>query len=430
MHWGTTIVVALLTGIAGAGSAGYLTYLCIAWYRLRSHEGVDLGYFLVFVPLGLLGGLVIAAVIARRSASFWSALGLSCGVVIGVCVILGLVARMYGEVAPELAGDQLMLQVELKCPRGWQPDEETRRPESRSCRLQPIGPGFRTAPSMQGSVDWKRAEQVDGQWVVPCEVSLFSSREDRLVSVNLGSTWVEFNLRLPRYPRPENQGWSQWINERFSLEPGKPPVTDYAYRCRVKRVSDIRKEADAAANAFWQERENAAAAIPADAPIARWLPLFEDPDGSPAEYRWGGQERMERKAVAARVLELAPLLASNDRTVTRQAVFALGSLQETPEPLIEPLLVAGRLNLELIKEARERTPTPDRDAGAAERARQYFDMWSRSMSNAGAAAAPRFRSIVEEIEREASASTPADLYSITSKAREYLANSGPPAVAR
>lgn len=65
--------------------------------------------------------------------------------VIGLRVIIGLVARMYGEVAPELAGDRLMLQVELKCPRGWQPDDETRRPEGRSCRLQPIGPGSRMA---------------------------------------------------------------------------------------------------------------------------------------------------------------------------------------------------------------------------------------------------------------------------------------------
>ena len=54
VSWGTTIGVAFLTGIAGAASAGYLTYWCIVWYRLASHDGGDLGYYLVFIPLGLL----------------------------------------------------------------------------------------------------------------------------------------------------------------------------------------------------------------------------------------------------------------------------------------------------------------------------------------------------------------------------------------
>jgi hypothetical protein len=426
MNWGTTIGVALFTAIIGAAAATYLTSLCIDWYRLRSHEGADLGYFIIFVPLGLLVGFFLAIIIARKFTGFWPALGMSCGVFLALCVGIGVVARMYGEVAPELDGDSLMLQVELRCPRGWQPDDEARRVEGRSCQLQPIGPGFRVAPSIQGNVDWKRAEQIDGQWVVPCEVSLFSSRDNRLVAMNLGKTWVEFNLRLPGNPSAENQKWSLWIKDGFSQETGKPPTTDYAYRYRVKRVSEIRDEAAAAANAFREERDKAAAAITPGDPMARWLPLFEAPNGSPADYGWGGEDRMERKAVAARVLELAPLLASSDRTVMRQAVFALGSLQETPDSLIAPLLAAGRLNIELIKEARERARTPaERDLVAEERARQYFDMWSRSVNHAGTPAAPKFRATFEEIEREAGANTSADLYSIVTKAREFLTNLGP-----
>lgn len=421
MSWGTTIGVAFLTGIAGAASAGYLTYLCIVWYRLRTHDGGELAYYLVFVPLGLVAGFTIGALITRRASGFWAGQGVSLALVVGLCAVIGLFARMYGEVAPELDGDRLMLQVELKYPRGWQPDNEARRAEGRSCRLQPIGPGARMAPSMQGSVDWKKADQVEGQWIVPCEVLLFSSRQNRLVAVTLGKTWVEFNLRLPPNPPKENMEWSPWIKEGFSQETGQPPVTDYAYRCRVKRVSEIRDEAAAAQSAFWQEREKAAEAIPADAPVALWLPLFEDPDGSPADYRWGGADRMERKALASHVLELAPLLASNDRTVKRQAVFALGSLQETPQPLVEPLLAAGRLTIELIKEARGRAGTPDDpDLEAERKALQYFGMWSTAMSHAGPAAAPKFRPILEEIEREAGTSKTGDIEIIARKAREYL----------
>jgi hypothetical protein len=49
---------------------------------------------------------------------------------------------------------------------------------------------------------------------------------------------------------------------------GGPPVTDFAYRCRIKRISEIRDEAAAAVSAFWEERDKAAKAIPEGAPVA------------------------------------------------------------------------------------------------------------------------------------------------------------------
>lgn len=424
MSWGSTIGVAFLTGIAGAASAGYLTYLCVVWYRLQTHDGGDLGYYIIFIPLGLLGGFAIGAVLGRIIPGFWAAQGTSLALVLGLCAIFGLVARMYGEVAPELDGDRLLLQVELKCPRGWQPDYETQKPEGSSCRVQPVGPGLRMGPSMPGYVDWKKASQIDGHWVVPCEVSLFSSRETRLVDVYLGKTWVGFNLRLPPHPSNANKEWSQWISDGFSYETGKPPVTNYAYRCRVRRLSEIRDEAAGATNALWEEREKAADAIPAEAPVARWLPLFEDPDGTPAAYRWGGADRKERHAVAARVLELPLLLASSDRTVKRQAVFALGSLQETPEPLVAPLLDAGRLTIELIKEART-GDHPDLDA--ERRVLDYFGMWRNAMNNAGPEQAPRFRTVLLEVEHEASTSKSGDIEIIARESRESLEKLAPPA---
>ena len=413
-----------MTGIAGAISAGFLTYQCIIWYRLATHDGGDLGYYLIFIPAGLLSGLLIGAVMARNVSGFWRAQGCSLGVVIGVCALIGVVARMYGEAAPELNGDQLILQVELKYPHGWEPDQEVRKPETRYCQLQPVLPGRRIGSGVQGNIDWSEAGQVDGQWVVPCSLRLFSSREDRFVSVNLGKTFVEFYLKLPPDPKPENRQWSPWITDGFSHEVGKPPVTDFAYRCRVRGINEIRDEADAARNAFWQARDDAAKAIGADAPMASWLALFEDPDGSPAEYRWGGAERIERKAVAARVLDLAPLLASPDRTTMRRAIFTLGSLQETPEPLVEPLITAGRLVIDLIREARTQT-ADERNLGAESRARQLFQMWDVAMRNAGSGPAPRFGAILEEIEREADAKTVADFYGITSEVRIDLAKLGP-----
>jgi hypothetical protein len=153
MSWGSTIGVAFLTGIAGAASAGYLTYLCVIWYRLQTHDQGELGYYIIFVPLGLLAGFAIGVVLGRIIPGFWAAQGWSLGVVLGLCAIFGLVARMYGEVAPELDGSRLLLQVELKCPRGWQPGYETQKPGGSGCQLQPLGPAFA----------W--AHQCKAQWI-------------------------------------------------------------------------------------------------------------------------------------------------------------------------------------------------------------------------------------------------------------------------
>jgi hypothetical protein len=355
-------------------------------------------------------GFVAGAFIARTTSGFWPAQGLSLAAVLVVSLLIGFVGRMYGEVAPELDGDQLMLQVEVKFPRGWQPDTEAQKPEGRGCLLRPMGPGQRMGSPGIGGVDWQKAGEIDGQWVMPCSLRLFSSRPTRFVSLTLGKTSVQFELPLPVQPSNKDKEWSQWSSQGFS-----PDATDYAFRYRVKGVGEIRQADAKAQNNFSEEREKAAAAIPVDAPVAEWLPLFEDPGETPAVYRWGGAERKERKAVAAKVLELGPLLESNDPVVTRRAVFALGSLSETPEALVEPLLAAGRRGVELIKKASDGT---DREAG--ERASLFFSMWNLAARNAGPAQAARFRGVREQMEREARASK-GDLGSIVQQVREDLA---------
>lgn len=435
LSWGTTAAVAILTGLTGAVAAACLAYWCMEWYRLRTHEGGELGYFILCAPLGFVCGCIIAVVVARNVPGFWAAQGLSFGVVLALMAAIGFVARMYGEVAPELEGDKLLLQVELKYPPGWEPDPEPIRRGRTHCDLVPIGPGHRVGKRIAGNLLWNEAKDVDGRWVVPCEVMLLSSREVRLVSVILGKSMVDFSLKIAPKPTESDKQWSEWIQEGFAWETVTAPPAGYAYRRRVQRIGEMRDREAAKASAFWEERGKMAAAIPADAPIEQWLPLFEDPDGTPASYRWGGAERVERKAVAARLLELGPLLRSSDRRVMRQAVFALGSLQETPESLVDPLLAAGRLVPVLIKEARAVPVTElngDADRQKAEtRALQYFGMWENSMNNAPAAARGQFQTVLEDIQHEAEAShSTADVAIIAYKARDDVEKLARPAGAR
>jgi hypothetical protein len=427
MRWGATIGIAFLTAIAGAASAGYLASRCVEWYRISSFEGGS-GFFVVYLGLlGLIVGLVAGAVIGRVvHAGFWIAQGYALLSVVGVCLLIGFFARKYGEVAPEIDGDQLILDVELKCPRGWQPDNKTRSESGSICWLEAVRPGVARGPQIPGSVNWKKAREVDGQWIVPCSVWLFSSRENRYVRVILGNkTDVSFLLELPEQPGKGEKQWSAWTNEKFSYPIGGPPVTDYFYRCRVERKSEIVDEDAVARSAVLAEREKAVAALPDDAPILEWLPWFEDIDGGPSATGWGGADRRERRVLGPRVLELGPLLASKDRTVMRRAVYALGALYETPPQLVEPLANAGRLTVDLIKEARAKAPAPDDpDVAAEEKALQYFHIWRIAVMNAGPAEFPKCRSVLEEIQREASVSKTGPIEFVARTAREDLEKLG------
>ena len=71
---------------------------------------------------------------SRIVGGFLPSLGYAFGGLLGASIIVGLVARTFGEIAPKLNRDRLMLQVELRCPAGWQPDGDMRRPEARRNR--------------------------------------------------------------------------------------------------------------------------------------------------------------------------------------------------------------------------------------------------------------------------------------------------------
>lgn len=422
MSWGATIGIGFLTGLIGACAAVYLTYLCIVWFGLSRGDGGDLGYYIVFIPAGMIGGFLIGVITSRFVAGFWAGQGVSAAIALGICVAIGFVARTYGEVAPEIDGDTLVVDVELKCPRGWQPDNKAKSARGNNCWLQPLGPGMRMGRSVPGSVNWSSAREVDGQWIAPCSVHLFTSRENRYVRVILGGkTDVTFLLDLPERPSVANKQWSEWSNKHFSHETGKPPVTDYFYRARIERVSEVVDAAAAARNAEYEKREKAVAALSDDAPILEWLPYFESPDGAPSSFAWGGADRRERRVLTPRVLELAPLLVSDDRTTKRRAVFALGSLYNTPPQLVEPLAKAGLLTVDLIREARAKALGPDDpDVAAEDKAGEYFNVWRNAVLNASPAEAPKFRDVLEQIEREASSSKNGSIEIVARTAREDL----------
>jgi hypothetical protein len=82
------------------------------------------------------------------------------------------------------------------------------------------------------------------------------------------------------------------------------------------------------------------------------------------------------------------------------------------------LLAAGRLTLELIREARTQAPaSKDSDDDNATAALRYFDMWSRAVRNAGPVDTAQFRPLLEDVQREA-AGAAGDLAILAYQAKE------------
>jgi hypothetical protein len=152
-----------------AASAIFFVSLCLDWYRLRSNDGGGLSYYLIFVPVGLLSEVLIGAILARYFSSFWVAQGWSLLSVVGLCAVVVTLARLFGEVAPQWDGSNLLLQVELRYPPGWEPDVEAKRSEGRSCRLLRVGPGSRVGQTVQR---WGGADRMERKIVAARVVEL------------------------------------------------------------------------------------------------------------------------------------------------------------------------------------------------------------------------------------------------------------------
>lgn len=421
MSWGLTIVIALLTSVASAGAAGFLATLCIDWYRMSPREGGS-GYFVLFIGFtGFLGGLLIGALTSRFVPSgFWLAQAYSLAIVAGICLVIGLFARLYGEVPPTLAGETLRLEVELKCPRDWQAAKNL---NTILCTLQPMGPGRdRMGEAVYGQGDWNEARQIDGQWVVPCAVDLFTSRTNRYVRVMVATTIdVRFFLPLPAHAKPKQQQWSEWSNQGFDHAEDKPPMTAYQFRYRVQRDSVWREEAEAASAAARAAQDKVTDAIPADAPIDSWLPFFEQGDSGTPTTEFRAFERRALDAVKARAMELKTPLESRDLRSVRRAVFAAATLSDVPQELVGPLQKAGgSLAIDLINEARAYPSRNDECLVAEQAALTYFFKWDLAMELAGPAASERHLAILREIALAVGPSPNGNLATLANYARQGI----------
>lgn len=375
MSWLGTLGVSLITGVIGCFGAGLVATFCVRWYRISSFEGGS-GYYVIGISLlgivvGLIVGIVCAQIVASwEGAGFMKGLGVSSGTMAGLVFVSGLLAWAAADLAPEINGHSLELQIEVRGPKNFvvPPADE---------KYAPFAGVYLPRGRSQATADLRQAEatQVDGRWTVTATVPLRTSVAEKYLRVYFNqANDLTFPLRLRRHPTAKDTEWSAWVDSGWDA--GKPePAKDEKFSMRF-RVTEVIPPPPGPTHEEFEARQQAEEkarfeAIPPSAPIADWFPYTQ----------YGARE--DRRAIAighmtsraSFVAELTPLLDDSD---PEKAAEALRLIEHLPMPnpaLLEPVAATGRRIAAFIRVKNTTTAGEDPSYLWAAEASIRFSAW-------------------------------------------------------
>lgn len=331
MSWPASILISVLSGILGVVCAGLIAQLCTGWYRISSFEG-GAGYFVIFTALlGGLAAVVIGLIVAwlmpaGAESAFFKGLGAASGAVLVIALVALVICRLCADLAPTLDGKELELEIEVRCPKGFQIPS----PDEYGAVAGVYLPGGRRLPTAKIRVD--AAQTVDGQLVVSASVPLTTSSSRKFLDVRFNKDH-DLLFSLPLRPRPiaSDLEWSKWVEAAWDADGPRPlPEANFHARYRVRTIEPPPPEPNAE-----EVRAQDFAALDPDAPLKAWLPfLFEEPNAE--------RTRVVVERINARQAELAQLIRSPDATLRE---YALEAAKYPPQPapeVIEAVLAEGR----------------------------------------------------------------------------------------
>jgi hypothetical protein len=122
-------------------------------------------------------------------------------------------ARALADVPPKIDGDTLLLAVEVRWPATQVSAPATVGSDEAFVNLHSVPHFSRTVRATERGPLWMEdARQVDGRWVVPGAVEVFTSRGTRMLTVHTGEKDVQgFEVPLPAFPSAKNLEWSDWL---------------------------------------------------------------------------------------------------------------------------------------------------------------------------------------------------------------------------
>ena len=247
MSWPSSFGVAVLTAIVGLFACGLLASLTASWYRIPSFEAQSAAYVASIAILGMIGGFIIGLIASRVIAGgvdpgFLKALGISNGVLLGLLVIIGVGARLLADIPPTIDGEQLMLAVEIRWPAAHK-ESPASIPGEPTLELGSITRMSHTQRATSRGPLWTSdAHLVDGRWVAPGAVDIFTTRGRLSIVAMLDSNNNHgFIIPLSGTPSKKDMQWTEWYPH---ARPGDPPLADgFQYRYRVqKRSEPVRTE--------------------------------------------------------------------------------------------------------------------------------------------------------------------------------------------
>ena len=354
---------------------------------------------------GVGGGFLVGLFTAiGMNSGFAAGLLRAAEIVLALTVVAGLVVvlfKVFEDKGPKLEGDSIRLEVELKCPRDWKPDNALKAGHG-GCWLQKYaesGP-IETNPIVSGSLAAleQRAPAPGEPWAISCAVPLEKTTTPRYMLIYTSkSIEVTVQVPLPRHPGAQFKQWTSWSSEGFLPQKGKPvPPPGLAFRFRILKESEYSAAHPSPEDAFLQKRQRDRAALPPAPTVADWLPFYENAWQVPTNPK--DMLGPEVQAVNDHPEELVPLLRSEDMTVARRAAFATKFLKTVPPYLIEPLAHTGLYTIQLIREARAGALPDDPDELTEEKAWSFFIEWGMAMDHAEATT--QRRGILEQIAAE------------------------------
>ena len=365
MGWLLSFLSAVIAAVAGCALAFYIGEKCVTWYRISSFEGGS-GYAVVFMAFGgLIAGFLVGFTVAKSfGTGFLHGTGLALAAVAAISGVVYALARMGGDVPPELNGDTIHLQVEMRMPPGWQPSHLAQAGQN-DCFLTSLGGGNQRRRPRYGNIEFKEAIQQDGRWIVPCDIPIHSTRSPLLVGLQLGKkTDLEFVSPLPSQPTAANEQWTAWSSTGFS----QTQTSGYEYRLRVQRDDVVRTERQATETAAFAKRKQDFAALNESSPLKSWLPFANSHNSDDISGR-------AQRYLATRLPEFDALLTDPDPSVATGAMKVLLQQESIPPSLHPALIAAGRGALPLIEKAKQASDPADPDQLTEKQAREYVHVW-------------------------------------------------------
>jgi hypothetical protein len=247
MSWPSSIFVGVLTAAVGVVVCGFVANLAVGWYRISSVDLQSTAFVASLAILGLVAGFIIGIIASRVLGApgvggFFKALGTAQGILLGLVGVIAGTARLLADVPPEIDGETLNLAVEIRWPAS-QTTSPASTPGEPSLMLGSVTRmGHVQRAKSTGPLWTTDAHLVDGRWVAPGAVDIFTTRGRLALSVLLDSTnTVGFMLPLSGRPSKKNMEWTEWYPRP---RPGAPPLPDgFQYRYRVqKRSEPVRTE--------------------------------------------------------------------------------------------------------------------------------------------------------------------------------------------